>query len=280
MTIKFKTISLLLLYNLGFSQGNNLTSSPYSLFGLGKINESNIGITNSLGKSGISLSSEYELNGLNPASLATIKLNSFFFDIGMKAEYNSFGDKSSSSSMPTFGFSNISFGFPLNEKSGVSLSLIPYTEVGYFFQGIVENIGGSTETYLSTINGNGGLNNININYGRKMTDKLNAGISAKYLFGTIKQSEIVRLENDFLTIEDQNYYGGFNFGIGMQYQLTKELNISSVYNLKSNINGAKDRTVRKIVDLQPSIIEDLKNVTIKQYETPSELTLEIGRAHV
>ena len=263
----------LLLFNSAFSQTNNLTSSPYSLFGLGVQNESNIGITNSLGKSGIALTSESELNGLNPASLASIKLNNFFFDVGLKGTYNSFGDKSSSSSMPSFGFSNISFGFPLNDKSGFSLSLIPFTEVGYFFQGLVETIDGSGETYLSNITGSGGLNNINVNYGRKLTKKLNIGISAKYLFGNIKQNEVVVLGQDMLTISDKNYYGGLNIEAGMQYQIIPKLNFSAVINFTSNISATKDRVVQKIISEVPASLENSKNINSNDYKIPTEITI-------
>lgn len=273
MEINIKLIILLFALNYSYSQSNNLTTSPYSLFGLGRINESNIGITNSLGKGGIALSSENELNGLNPASLGSMKLNNFFFDLGIKGDYNNSENRKSNSTFPTFGFSNITFGFPLNDKSGISFSLIPFTEVGYTFQGIVENIDGSLETYFSNINGSGGVNNININYGRKIGEKLNLGISYKYLFGTIKQSENVILNNDFLLLEDTNYYRGSNIGIGAQFQILKNLNISSVINFKSTMKGSNDRIVEKIIDEVSSVIEDSKNTPIENFKFPTEITL-------
>lgn len=275
MTNKILAISLLSLFNLCYSQSNSLTSSPYSLFGLGKINESNIGITNSLGKSGVALGSEYQLNGLNPASLASIKLNTFFFDVGLKAEYNYFGDKTSETKKSTYSFSNISLGFPVNKKSGLSLSLTPYTEVGYNFDGLVSSIDGSTDTFSSTINGTGGLNNLNINYGRKITNKMNVGISARYLFGSIKETEVASIEDDYIVIEDKNYYNGFNFGIGIQYQLLEKLNLSSVLNLGSDINGSRDRLIYKVIDGSESEIENSKNNSIKKYKTPTEITFGI-----
>jgi hypothetical protein len=273
MTIKL--IPMFLVFSAGFSQVNNLTSSPYSLFGLGKVNESNIGITNSLGKTGIALTSENELNGLNPASLATMKLNNFFFDLGFKGEYNNFGDKSSESNMPTFGFTNISFGFPLNNKSGASISLIPFTEVGYFFQGLVQNVDGSTDTFKSSIIGSGGLNSVNFNYGRKITSKFNVGMSIKYLFGNIKQQEIVTLSSDLLMFDETNRYNGFVLGMGAQYQAIPKLNISSVVNFKSNLKGSKDRTVQKFTSGFPTNIESTADIQIKDYKMPLEVTFGI-----
>jgi hypothetical protein len=273
MTIKI--IPVFLLFNLGFSQINNLTSSPYSLFGLGKLTESNIGITNSLGKAGIALTSENELNGLNPASLVTIKLNNFFFDFGVKAAYNNFGDKTSESSMPSFGFTNISFGFPLSSKSGASVSLIPFTEVGYFFQGLVENIDGSTDTFQSSIIGSGGLNSLNFNYGRKITDKLNIGLSVKYLFGNIKQQEIVTLSQDLLIFDETNRYEGFVLGTGFQYQVMPKLNVSSVVNFNSTLAGLKDRNVQKFTSSFPSNIENSTNIKLEAYKMPLEVVFGI-----
>ncbi|OYU80721.1 MAG: hypothetical protein CFE23_08355 [Flavobacterium sp. BFFFF1] len=275
MTNSIYIFFALLFFNSGICQLNNLTASPYSLFGLGKINEYNIGITNSLGRAGIALSGESELNGLNPSSLATTPLNKFFFDFGLKSEYNSFGNSNSSSKIPSFGFSNISIGLPLDSISGISISLMPYSEVGYLFAGVVNNIGGSTETYQSTINGSGGINAVSVNYGRKMNKKLNLGISTHYLFGTIKQMEMVQLEFDYLTLEDKSYYSGFDIGAGMQYQLNPHLSVASVLKIESRLNGTKDRQVKKIVDQTPEDIEQQKNLRLKSYKMPTEITIGI-----
>lgn len=273
MVIKHKIIIVLLFAKLGFSQTNNLTSSPYSLFGLGKINESNAGVTNSLGRSGLSLSSENELNGLNPASLGTIKLNSFFLDVGLKSDINSFESISSIGKVSTFSFSNISLGFPLNKKSGVSLSLLPYTDVGYKFEGIVNYVDGSTENTISSINGSGGINAMSLSYGRRINTKLNLGLNARYYFGTINQTEIVTIDNDYLSIQDNNMYRGFGLGIGFQYQITERLNLSSVYNFQSNFGAHKDRVVQKSVNQQLSEIESSDNIKINGFKTPTEIAL-------
>lgn len=279
MATRIIVFIFLLFVKVGFSQTNNLTSSPYSLFGLGKINESNVGITNSLGKSGVSLSSENELNGLNPASLGTIKLNSFFFDVGLKSEFNNFENKSSSTNNSTFGFSNISFGLPLNRSSGVSLSLIPYSNVGYDFQGIVEYVDGSTENTTSTISGSGGINNVNVNYGKKINEKLNFGVSAKYLFGTINQTEVVTIDQDYLSIQDKNYYGGFGLGLGVQYQMTNKWNFSSVVNFTSTLKASKDRIVQKIVNDAVSEVENSEDIELSNFKIPTEIIVGFKYAH-
>lgn len=275
MTINLKYFFVLLFFSISFSQNNNLTSSPYSLFGLGNSNDANTGITNSLGKAGIALTSEKEINNLNPASLATMNLNTFFFDIGGKGELNSYGDKSNNGKTYTMVFSNLSFAFPLNDKSAVSLSLQPYTEVGYTFKGIVQNIDGSQEQYYSVIEGTGGLNKFTINYGRKIAPKLNVGFTFKYLFGTIKQKETVFLDSDYLLFEDTNFYRGINLGTGLQYQATKNLSFASVFNLSSNIKATRDRAVNRIVNEAYYAIENTEDVSIADYKIPIDVTFGV-----
>jgi hypothetical protein len=265
---------ILLFYTVSFSQTNNATFSPYSLFGLGKFNDNNTGITNSLGRSGIAIGTTNEINGLNPASLASMNRNSFFLDIGVKGEYNLYGDRSETDTKPTlFNFSNFTFALPIGKKSGVSVSLIPYTEVGYFFEGIINDIEGTQTKYTSNIVGSGGLNNFNFNYGRKLNSKMNVGISAKYYFGSIKQNEIVNLDQDLLTIVDENYYTGFKFEIGMQYQATEKLNFSSVLNFPSRLKGVRDREITKISSEIPTIIEAVEGANTNNYRTPLDFTI-------
>ncbi len=270
---KVLTLVLFVCGNL-CAQISNSTFSPYSLFGVGRFFDANTGVTNSLGRSGIGLSSEYEINGLNPASLGAAKNKTFILDIGGKNEYMTFGDRTETDYRKTLlNFSNISFAFPLNKKSAVSVSLLPFSEVGYYFQGIVSDVEGSQLQHISIISGDGGLSNINLNYGIKINSKLNLGTSLKYFFGTINQNETILLDNDYLTIDDQNYYRGLNLGLGMQYQLSKRFSVSSVVNLPSRLSGSKDRIVNKYIDNLETNVSTSKGVKIDDYKIPLDATI-------
>lgn len=276
MGIRFSFVFIVFITVTSYSQFSNSTYSPYSLFGFGRFNDANTGITNSLGKSGVAMGSEYEINGLNSASLARIGRNSFFFDIGLKAEYNSYGDRNSTDTKQTlYNFSNLSLAFPLGKKSGISLSLLPYSEVGYYFQGIVSDIEGTNTNSISTVYGSGGLNNFNINYARVINPKLSLGLSAKYFFGSIKQTEVVQLESDLLSIEDINYYKGYKFEIGMQYQISKKLSSGATVNFPSILNGSRDRTVIKQIGVDLTTLESTTGIEINDYKTPFDFTAGI-----
>lgn len=276
MGTKFRLVFALLITAISHSQYNNSNYSPYSVFGLGRFNDANTGITNSLGRSGVALGSEYEINGLNPASLATIGRNSFFFDIGLKAEYNAYGDKKNTDTKQTlYNFSNLTFAFPIGKKSGLSVSLLPYTEVGYYFQGIVTDIEGTGTNTFSTITGSGGLNSFTVNYGRLINQKMSIGLSAKYFFGSIKQTELVQIENDLLSIEDINYYKGYKFEVGMQYKISKKLSSGATVNFPSILNGSRDREVTKLVNETTETIESNEGAYIDNYKTPFDFAIGV-----
>lgn len=275
MGIRLGIIFLVLISSNSYAQISNTTYSPYSLFGFGRFNDANTGITNSLGKSGVALGTVYEINGLNSASLAKISRDSFFFDVGLKAEYNSYGDNNTDTKQTLYNFSNLSFAFPLGKKSGLSVSLLPYSEVGYYFQGIVSDIEGSPTGAVSTISGSGGLTNFNINYGRIINQKLSLGVSAKYFFGSIKQTEIVLVDSDILSIEDVNYYKGYKFELGLQYQVSKKLSSGASINFPSVLSGSRDRIVNKYVDEDLTTLESTSGTEIDDYKTPFDFTVGI-----
>ncbi|WP_395632508.1 hypothetical protein, partial [Flavobacterium sp.] len=274
MRIKFLVVLVFSCSTAAVAQFTNSTWSPYSLFGFGKFNDANTGVTNSLGKAGVAMFSEYEINGLNSASLASINRGSFFFDIGLKTEFNVYGDRNDTDTKRTiYNFSNLSFAFPVGKKSGVSISLLPYTEVGYFFQGIVTDIEGSNIGTYSNINGKGGLNSFNVSYGRQINKKLSLGLSAKYFFGSIEQTETLLLDNELLSLQDVNFYKGYKFEVGLQSQLTPKLTTGLTVNFPSILNGSKDRVVNKIVDNIATTIDEIDGIAIKDYKTPFDFTV-------
>ncbi|MGC4039871.1 MAG: hypothetical protein QM710_03505 [Flavobacterium sp.] len=276
MKIRYSLVFLLLISYQAFSQISNTTFSPYSMFGLGRYNENNTGVTNSLGRSGVALASEYEINGLNPASLAAMGRTSFFFDIGLKAEYDLYANRKESNSNETlYNFTNISFAFPVGKKSAFSISLMPYTEVGYFFKGIVTDVEGSSTGATSTIVGKGGLNNFNINYGRQINSKLSLGIAAKYYFGTINQTEYVTIDSDLLSIEDKNYYKGVRFETGLQYLLSDKLSLGGVVSFPTILSGSKDREVSRLESDASTVIDQNNGVKLDDYNIPLEVTAGI-----
>lgn len=257
--------TFLIVVQIVVSQSNtsNLSSSPYSLYGLGVSNETNTGQTNALGNSGVAMPSSVLINNLNPASFGTIPLESFMFDIGITSRYENFYENNNVENVINGNLSNIAIAFPVTKKSALGFTLTPFTNVGYSFTGIETNIDGSNETFLSNIYGSGGLNDIKLTYGYALSKKLNLGISSSYLFGKISQEEISYLGTNGLNITKESFYNGFLLELGMQYRLTDAIVLGSIIDLPTSLKGNQTKTA-VINDNTSSELEEssLENFTL------------------
>ncbi len=253
------------------SQTNSLTGSPYSLFGLGVQTNSNIGRNSGLGRGGIALESNNLLNTLNPASFGSIPNKSFVLDIGFLGELNSVSTSDKDEKRLSANFSNLAMGFSLNERSGMGLSMVPFTDVGYALIGIETNIEGSQDEFISNIIGSGGLNNLSLHYGYSLLDNLNLGMKASYLFGAIEQTENVLIEDTFLNITENSFYNGFRIGLGFQYEIDNQYAIGFTADFPTSLNGSQDRRLFKTLDFIPTEVEDEDDLEIDSFNLPLEL---------
>ncbi|MFV0564557.1 MAG: hypothetical protein ACK5NB_01855 [Flavobacteriaceae bacterium] len=275
----FAFTTLVFILHKGHAQTNSLSSSPYSLYGLGLDNEISTGKTNSLGGLGLAMPSDSFINNSNPASMAHIPLNSFFFDFGFKAQSNNLSEGNDNNSNLISNFSNISIAFPISKKSGLSLTLIPFTQVGYSIADLESDIeGSSTATYTTDINGSGGINDLKLNYGYALTDKLSLGITGSALFGTINQTETSYLPYNTLEIETENYYAGVQAGLGFQYKILPSTSIGGTVTFPTRLNGSKTNNVVLSNTSTSTTIEDDTESHLKDFEIPFEFGLGVQTA--
>ncbi len=268
MSKKYIFILLIFLFakQLFAQTENTLTNSPYTLYGLGLTNDLNTGITNGMGKSGIAMKSSNAINNLNPASLGGIFSNSFFYDIGFKAEIETLNEKGNKENKASANFSNIAIAFPVTKNSGLAITLIPYTNVGYSLSGIETDIEGIDGYFLTDIQGSGGLNNFQFNYGYSITKKLRLGISSSLLFGNITQLETNYIGTSSLIIKDRNNYSGFQLGVGMQYDISKNISFGGIVNFPTKLSGKQQSTVSQSYEA-----DVVTNNTLDAFELPLEI---------
>jgi Outer membrane protein beta-barrel domain len=264
----------LLFSTVIIAQSNSLSGSPYSLYGLGQINKTSTGKINGLGKSGIAMTSNTFINNSNPASFGSRPLERFYFDFGFKAETNLVTENGRKDSNTIANFSNISIAFPVSKKSGLGITLIPFSSVGYTIDDIKTNIEGSIYSYYTDIEGKGGINNFKLDYGYSLNNKLRLGLTGSVLFGQITQTEtnnIPIIANNAVSISvlrlyDENYYSGVRLGSGIQYDVSNKLSIGAIVNLPAILNGDKKRTAQSSTQSL-----EVSNGKIADFELPLEI---------
>ena len=271
-----KYIPLCLIFLLSTTQvnaqANQLSSSPYSLYGLGLSNETTTGKINGLGGLGIAMSSSTFINNSNPASFGSMLPNSFFFDFGLKGQTNTLKEGGSTNTNLVGNFSNIALAFPVTKKSGFGVTLIPLTNVGYSISGIESNIEGSiTDIFITEIDGEGGINDLKLNYGYALTSKLRLGVTASALFGQITETETDYLPDNTFVIEDINSYSGYRFGAGFQYDIFKNTSIGGTVNFPTYLNGSKSSTITLYTTDSTADLTENTDSDIDDFKLPLEL---------
>lgn len=194
-------IALLLVFtgNFFFLNAQNLSSSPYSRFGIGDLQFS--GFSKNLGMGGISygLNDLNTLNPGNPAGNSGIVFTTY--EAGIKGNFTRLSTTLQEQQENTVAFNYFAFAFPLKlRKWSTGFGLMPYSNTGYSIkQDTLNDLGGhETRTYQ----GSGGLNQFFITTAAKAGKFLNLGATASYLFGVIHQDRRI-------LFSDQNYFNTF-----------------------------------------------------------------------
>lgn len=269
--IKRSSLVIGLVFSVALnSQTNNLTSSPYSLFGLGVESSISTGRNSAMGNSGIALDAANGFNLYNPAAFASMTEDNFVLEFGVTAEMMNISNADVNESRNTYNFSNISIGYS-REKYGVGLTLNPATNIGYELIGLENNIEGSNETFSTNITGSGGINEIRLDYGYKLTDNLNLGAKFSYLFGKVEETEYIIAASNYLEIYEESFYSGARFGLGAQYKLLDNHNFGVTLDFPTSLGATKNSLVIKYNLEASSTLEDTTDERINSFDLPLQL---------
>ncbi len=258
------------------SQGENLTSSPYSLFGLGTRNTLGTGGLNGMGGAGIARREAFEINLFNPASLAGLSEKVFLFDIGVASEINALSNSLNRENTTNLNFSSLALAFKDSGRSGFGLSLMPETKVGYFLTGVETNVEGSSEVFTSDIFGTGGISQLRLGYAYKFSDRIQVGLYGAYYFGKISEEEAIELDDSALSFVDENFYDGARLGFGLLYDVHEKVRLGATIDSPTTLNATRDRRVDKTLELLPVEVEDETNAAIDDFKLPLQVGLGLN----
>lgn len=195
------------------------TSSPYSKFGIGEIRGSQLPQTRAMG--GIATGVRHigvfsNINTENPASYSGIQYTTI--DAGVFGNIAQLSNQTKSENSYNFALSHINFGFPLGRAGGLSIGILPYSDVGYNYR--VDDIL-DTSVVNKVYAGEGGTNAAYLGYGVRVNQNLSVGVNFNYLFGKLTHVRSVEFLNQpgaLNSREDRdNFIHGFSLGYGAQY---------------------------------------------------------------
>lgn len=234
--------------------GQGLSSSPYSQFGFGEVNQEGSFINRSFAKGGTAYASAIGGNLNNAATLAYI--NQTCGDFSLDNRVNFYSNSLDKSFQNNVSFYNLSLAFPVSKRMGWSLGMLPYSSKGYklsYYQSI-QNIGLANFRYQ----GYGNVNRVYIGSGFKLISRKSDSLSIalgthfNYLFGSNIQRGTVEFNPSYLYLSTNynsfNYYTGFYFdpslyfhkktkkrlySVGLSYQISNNVNVVNNYYAES-----------------------------------------------
>ena len=221
--IKFSKIGSFLLAStlcINMMAQSNGSSSSYSRFGLGTLENQAQGFNKSMGGIGIGFRSGTHINTLNPASYSAIDSITILLDAGMTAGFGNMKQNGSRVNVYQCKLDYVNVGLRLYRNLGLSVGFMPYSTIGYDFStsGKVTNDPNTLQTITSvtTYDGDGGLHQAYLGLGYKVFKELSVGANASLIWGDYSHSAL------------QTYYSGSS--------------ASAAYNGLNSIQKAEIRT--------------------------------------
>ena len=219
--------SYLLLIQLLFvinSHAQQDAQSPYSFYGIGSPQKNSLQNGFAMGSVFSALRDSNTINFLNPAAYTAIDVTQFIFGV----ENNIVTRNYSNTSQQDFNvyINQLGLGIPAVKKKmfgwGVYLGFSPYSQVGYSFKDSTRQYFGNDTVMVNELyNGNGGINQVTLGNGFRISKFVSIGINTHFIFGTINRNRslIMPISQDYLSsrVQKKTKLEEFAMDAGIQF---------------------------------------------------------------
>lgn len=218
-----KRTLIIILLSVSFlhieAQTNN---SPYSIFGIGDIEDSYFNRTSGLSNTGIAYRSSRYLINNNPASYSALDNDFFTGEVGGRAKqitYNGANVNTNNNQSFDITFKKVILGIKPSKHWGSSIGLVPYSSQNYEFNSPLSVNGTNGVIANQFFQGSGGINKIYWGNSYEFFHHLSLGVNVSYLFGSLQQKIIIQDPNQIELVSTNNNVNltNFYFDYGLQF---------------------------------------------------------------
>lgn len=228
------------------------TFSPYTVFGIGDLNNRSMTHNMAMGEIGIGTPSVWNINNMNPALLTYNTLS--IFELSIQGENRTMADNVDEQKAGSAGYKNLSFAFPVMPgKWTTNFGITPMSTINYnFFSTVpIKTPDGTTlpdESAQLDSKGQGGLTEVNFSNGFRIYKGLSLGVRASFVFGFsehVNTSSLGGTSQQFpTTVTEKTNYSGFTYGFGLAYgtQLKdsdNSLSFGLIYDVAKDLEGSR-----------------------------------------
>jgi len=268
-------IVIVAFFSAFIAEAQENVSSPYSYYGIGLTNFK--GTVENRAMGGLSIFADsIHINMQNPASYGRLKMTNY--SIGASHDRINLKTDEASDNAKITSLDYLSLAFPISDKVGIGLGVLPYTSVGY-------RILDTEEGSASLLNGRGGMNKVFLSAGWAVTPELSIGVDANYNFGNFQNTQSINREELQYGTTDVNRSDikGFTFNFGANYQKmlneTLKLHVSSTYAPAMDLDSENVRAI-STVDFSSGTgrVIDFRELDLAdtQFEFPSKVSIGVG----
>ena len=171
---------------VALSAQSNTTESPYSRFGLGRLDKQTPHALRGMGGLTTAIRDNMIVNPANPASYTAVDSMTFIFDFGLSTGMNMLAEDGKRDTRMVGNFDYATALIPLGKHFAASAGLVPYSTVGYRYGTRVPVPGVKDHYSAYAYKGQGNLQEVYLGFAWKPLPYWSLGVNTSYLFGNLQ----------------------------------------------------------------------------------------------
>jgi hypothetical protein len=261
---KYKRWGCLVTANIiSFCVFSQNTNNPYSVYGIGDLDNPVYNRTSGMGSTGLAIKSSTFLIDNNPASLTGLSRSFYVASLGATGRTNTFSGTpitSDNNNSKDFWIKRFALAVKVNKFWASGVGFNQFSNVNYNLVG-TRFIEGSADAYSVAFQGDGGLNEYYWTNAVSLGKHFSFGLKSSFIAGSINKNEILNEANITTTITttQQDYYRNFRFQAGAMY----DVSLNTHWNVA--LGGRFSPKTGLIYDRTLTVTENTAAVESKKY---------------
>lgn len=224
-------------------------NSPYSRYGFGTMADRATGFNKGMGGVALGFHDGRQINTSNPASYAYVDSLSALFDIGFSVQHANYKMSKVQQNAQNASFDYFAFQFRGAKNLGVTLAVLPITNINYNFSSSSELLKENDDySTVYSFSGEGGLHKATLGLGWRPFKPLSIGVNGAFVWGdythtmnmTFNQSTVYNMQRKY-TADISTYAVDFGLQYNMKFGKKDGMTLGVTYGLGHEVNNTAYR---------------------------------------
>ena len=278
-------LAMVLSTTSAFAQ--NGVNSPYSRYGFGILSDRAMGFNKAMAGVAQGFRDGQQINTANPASYSAIDSLTALFDLGVSLYNGNYEMGNLKQNAKNTSFDYFAFQFRARKNVGITVGILPYSNINYSFSSSAETLkGNETVTSSYSFTGNGGIHKVFLGAGWRILKPISIGVNGSFLFGDYTHTSKMAFSETAAYSMVRGYDANIStwaVDFGLQYiqPISKKdkITLGATYGLGHNINNRATRysqTLNSSSAVQGVTRDTLKNAFQLPHSFDVGITYEHG----